>query len=81
MKIQILGTGCPKCQQLADHAQRAATELGIEHELVKVTDMNDILSFGIMTTPGLAVDDQVKSAGKVLSVEKIKGLLSEGTTS
>ena len=77
MKIQILGTGCPKCQQLADHAQRAATELGIDHEVVKITEMNDILAFGIMTTPGLAFDDQVKSAGKVLSIEKIKGLLSE----
>ena len=78
MKIQILGTGCPKCQQLAAHAEQAATELGVTYEIEKVTDINDILAFGIMSTPGLAVDGQVKAAGKLLSVEKIKELLAEG---
>ena len=75
MKIQILGTGCPKCKQLADHAERAATELGIDYELEKVTDMEEILSFGIMMTPGLAIDGEVQSSGRVLSVDKLKGVL------
>ena len=56
MKIQVLGTGCPKCQQLAENAEAAAKELGVEHEIEKVTDINDILAFGIMMTPGLAID-------------------------
>ena len=71
-KIQILGTGCPKCEKLAEHAAAAAKELGIEHELVKVTDINEIMKFGVMMTPGLAVDGAVKSSGKVTSVEDIK---------
>ena len=74
-KIQILGTGCPKCRKLAENAEAAATSLGIEYELVKVTDINEIMEFGVMMTPALAVDGEVKSAGKVLSVEDIKELL------
>ena len=81
MKIQILGTGCPKCQMLTEHADRAATELGIDYELEKVTDMDQILSFGIMMTPGLAVDGEVLSSGKVLSVEKIKEILDAKVSS
>ena len=76
MKIQVLGTGCPKCKQLAENAEAAAKELGVEYELEKVTDINDIISFGVMMTPGLAVDGQVKVSGKVVSVEEIKQLLS-----
>lgn len=72
MKIQVLGTGCPKCKQLAENADTAAKEMGIEYELVKVTDINEILGFGIMMTPGLAVDGDVKMNGKVASVEEIK---------
>jgi len=75
MKIQILGTGCPKCKKLAENAEAAAKELGLEHEVQKVTDINEIMKFGIMTTPGLAVDGKVKVAGKVPSVEEIKRLL------
>jgi small redox-active disulfide protein 2 len=74
-KIQILGTGCPKCKKLAEHAEAAARELGIEYQLVKVTDINEIMSFGIMMTPGLAIDGEVKSAGKVTSVKDIKAML------
>ena len=74
-KIQILGTGCPKCKQLAANAEAAARELGIEYELVKVTDINEIMKFGVMITPALAVDGEVKSAGKVLSTEEIKKTL------
>jgi small redox-active disulfide protein 2 len=74
-KIQILGTGCPKCKKLTENAEAAAKELGIEYELVKVTDINEIMKFGVMMTPALAVDGEVKSAGKVLSAEDIKELL------
>lgn len=67
-----MGTGCPKCKQLAENADTAAKELGVEYELEKVTDINDIMGFGIMMTPGLAVDGDVKMSGKVASVEEIK---------
>lgn len=76
MKIQILGTGCPKCAKLAENAAAAAKELGVEHELVKVTNINDIMTFGVMMTPGLAVDGNVKVVGKVPSVEEIKEMLA-----
>ena len=75
-KIQILGTGCPKCRKLAENAETAAKEMGIEHQIEKVTDINEIMKFGIMMTPALAVDGQVKIVGKVLSPEQIKQLLA-----
>ena len=75
-KIQILGTGCPKCTKLAENAQAAARELGIEYELVKITDINEITNFGVMMTPALAVDGDLKSTGKVLSADDIKKFLS-----
>ena len=74
-KIEILGTGCPKCRQLAANAEQAATERGIEYELEKVTDINDIMKFGVMMTPGIAVDGDVKTSGKVVSADKIKSWL------
>jgi small redox-active disulfide protein 2 len=74
--IQILGTGCPKCKKLAENAEAAARALGIEYELVKVTEINKIARMGAMMTPGLAIDGQLKSSGKVLSPEEIQGLLS-----
>ena len=70
-KIQILGTGCPKCQKLAEQAREAADSLAIEYELVKVTDLNDIMAFGVMMTPALAVDGEVKFVGKVPPVPEI----------
>ena len=75
-KIQILGTGCPKCKKLAQHAETAANELGIEYELEKVTDINEIMKFGVMFTPALAINGEVKVAGKVASPADIKGMLS-----
>ena len=75
-KIQILGTGCPKCKKLAENAEAAAKELGIEYELEKVTQINDIMKMGVMVTPALAIDGEVKMAGKVASPEDIKSMLS-----
>ncbi len=74
-KLQILGTGCPKCHELAARTKQAAGELGLEYELVKVDRINDILSFGVMSTPALAVDGEVKITGKVPGVEEIKNLI------
>jgi len=75
-KIQILGTGCPKCKALAQNAETAAKELGLEYTLEKVTDIKEIMKFGVMSTPALVVDGQVKVVGKVLSPEQIKAMLS-----
>ncbi len=74
-KIQILGTGCPKCKQLAENAEAAVKELGIEFEIEKVTDINEIMKFGVMMTPTLAVDGEVKVVGKVSSPDEIKRML------
>lgn len=71
-KIQILGTGCPKCKQLAANAEAAAKTLGVEAQIEKVEKIADIMKFGVMTTPAIVVDGVVKSAGKVLSSEDIK---------
>ena len=74
-KLQVLGTGCPKCKKLAENAEMAAEELGIEFEMEKVTDINEIMKFNVMMTPALVVDGDVKLAGKAGSVEEIKELL------
>jgi len=74
-KLQILGAGCPKCKKLAQNTEAAAKDLGIEYEMEKVTDINEIMNFGVMMTPALAVDGQVKTVGKVLSPDEIKNIL------
>ena len=74
-KIQILGTGCPKCKKLAENAEAAVKDLGIEYDIEKVTNINEIMSFGVMMTPALAVDGEVKVVGKVLSPDEIKAML------
>jgi small redox-active disulfide protein 2 len=76
VKIEILGTGCPKCKKLAENAEIAAKNLGIEYEIEKITDINEIMKFGVMITPALAVDGKVKIAGKVPSPDDIKAMLS-----
>ena len=76
MKFQVLGSGCAKCKTLAQHTEAAAQALGLDYKLEKVTDMNAIIDAGVMSTPALAVNGDVKSTGKVLSVEEIKKLLS-----
>ena len=74
-KVQILGTGCPKCKKLAENAEIAAKALGIEYEIEKVTDINEIMKFGVMMTPALAVDGQVKITGKVPPPEDIEKMI------
>ncbi|PRX27182.1 small redox-active disulfide protein 2 [Orenia metallireducens] len=75
MKITVYGPGCTNCVTLADHAQAAAKELGLDVEIEKVEDFAEIAKAGIMNTPGLAIDGQVKVKGRVPSIEKIKELL------
>ena len=75
-KLQILGTGCPKCKKLAENTEAAAKALGIEYELEKVTDINQIMGFGVAMTPALAIDGEVKVVGKVLGVDEIKTLIA-----
>jgi small redox-active disulfide protein 2 len=74
-RIQILGTRCPKCKALTANAEAAVKALGIEAQIVKVEKIQDIMKFGVMTTPALVVDGQVKSAGKLLSADEIKKML------
>lgn len=74
--LQILGTGCAKCEKLAENAKAAAEALGLEYQVEKITSLERIGSFGVMMTPALAVDGQVKTAGRVPDVESLKKLLS-----
>jgi len=74
-KIQILGTGCPKCKKMTEAAEQAAKEMGIPYELEKVTDIQKIMEFGVMMTPALVIDGQVKVVGQVPSPEQIKSFL------
>ena len=73
--LQILGTGCPKCKKLTENAEAAAKELGIEHEIEKVADINEMMKFGVMMTPALVVDGEVKVVGKVPPPDEIKQML------
>jgi small redox-active disulfide protein 2 len=75
--IQILGTGCAKCNRLTEAAKAAADELGLDYRLEKVTDMLRFADFGVMITPAMVVDGAVKVAGKVPSAEDLKKLLQE----
>jgi small redox-active disulfide protein 2 len=74
--IQILGTGCPKCRMLTDHAEQAARAIGMDYRLEKVTDIKAIIAFGVMSTPALAVDGTVKVAGRVPTVDALKEILA-----
>ena len=74
-KIQILGSGCSKCKQLAANAEQAAKELGIEYEIEKVENVQDLMAYGVMSTPAIAVDGEVRRAGKVLEPEDLKSLI------
>jgi len=71
MKIEILGTGCPKCRKLHELAEEVVKELGASAEITKVTDINKIIDYGVMVTPALVIDGEVKVAGKISSKEEI----------
>ena len=75
-KIIVLGPGCPRCETMAKMTQQAADQLGIEYELEKLTDIKQFPNFGLMMTPGLVVDGELKVQGKVPSIDEITALLS-----
>jgi len=75
MKIQILGSGCPKCKALEANARQAVAELGIDVEIEKVTNIDEIMEIGVMMTPAIAIDGDVKNSGSILSSEKIIDLI------
>ena len=75
-KIVVLGPGCPRCENLAKVARQAADQLGIEYQLEKLTDIKQFPSYGLMMTPGLVVDGELKVQGKVPSVDEIKTMLA-----
>lgn len=76
MEIKILGTGCAKCEKLANNVKQAADNLGLDYTMEKVTDINQIMSFGVMTTPGLVVDGKVVLTGKAPGPSELEALLS-----
>ena len=78
MIVKILGTGCPKCKKLKENARATAAELGIEASFEKVTDLDKIMDYGVMMTPGLVIDEKVVSAGKLLSSSDVKALMQKG---
>jgi small redox-active disulfide protein 2 len=75
MKIEILGSGCAKCKKLYEAVKTAVNEKGVEAEVVKVEDMPSIMKYGVMSTPALVIDGQVKFSGKLASVAEIKGMM------
>ena len=75
-KLQILGTGCPKCNKLMEETKKAAKEIKLEYEIEKVMDIEKIMSFGVMSTPALIVDGEIKVSGRVPSNEELKKMLA-----
>jgi len=75
-RIEILGTGCPKCQRLSAATEDAARSLGIDYELIKVTDVQEIVARGVMMTPGLVVDGEVKATGRIPAPAELASLLA-----
>lgn len=73
--IQVLGTGCKKCASLKENVEAALKQSGVEADIQKIEDINEIVKFGVMSTPALAVDGEVKIVGKVASTEEIIGIL------
>ena len=75
-ELKILGTGCAKCRKLTEQTEAAAKSLGVAYHIEKVTDLQEIMAYGVMMTPALVVDGEVKTVGKVPSVDEIKKLLA-----
>jgi small redox-active disulfide protein 2 len=80
MKIQILGAGCPKCKALESNARDAVTKTGVKADIEKITDIDKIMEMGVMVTPGLVIDGEVKKTGKVLSANEIAEIIKEGNS-
>lgn len=78
-RLQVLGTGCPRCTKLAEAVEEAAKELGIGYRLEKVTDIADIVKLGVLMTPALVVDGQVMVSGRIPSADELKGMIAGGT--
>lgn len=76
MIIKVLGSGCANCKKLEEVATTAATELGVEAEIVKVTDITQIMGYGVMTTPALVIDEELKVAGRVPTLDQVKDLIT-----
>ena len=79
MKIEILGMGCPKCKKLYENAQAAVKDLGVEAEIIKVEDIVKITEYGVLATPALVIDGEVKAAGRIPTYDEIKELISDKT--
>jgi len=77
VKIEILGTGCPKCKKVTENAETAVKELGVDAEIVKIQDINEIMKRGVVLTPAIAVEGEVKASGKIPSAEEIKKWIEE----
>ena len=77
MKIEILGTGCPKCKKLSELTEEAVNELGVLAKIIKVTDINKIIDYGVMVTPALVIDGDVMVAGKTPSKQEIAEWIKE----
>ena len=75
MKIEVLGPGCPKCRKTAENAEKAVNQLGVEADVVKVEKLDEIAKYGVVITPALVVDGELKVTGRVPSVEDVKDLL------
>nr|MDK2851327.1 hypothetical protein [Candidatus Cloacimonadota bacterium] len=78
MTIKILGTGCPKCKKLEENARKALNKTGIDASIEKITNLDDIMDYGVMLTPALVIDEKVVASGKVLSADEIQTLISQG---
>jgi len=76
VKIEILGMGCPKCKKLYENAQAAVKELNVQAEVVKVEDIQKIMDYGLMSTPAIAIDGEVKAAGRISTPDEIKKWIS-----
>jgi len=79
MVIRILGTGCPKCKKLEENAREALKQMDVSAEVKKVTDLNDIMGYGVMMTPGFVIDEKLKASGKVLTVDQIKRFIEDSS--
>jgi small redox-active disulfide protein 2 len=77
MIIKILGTGCPKCKKLEENARKAVAELSIDAQIEKVTDLDQIMDYGVMMTPALVIDEKVVASGKILSADDIKQIFNK----